>query len=149
MYLGEPRAFIERMLAESHTDCVTWPFARSRGYAYAAWEGKYVSVSRLICRLSHGDPPDETMHAAHKCGNGKRGCVNPACLYWATRAENESDKIKHGTLVRGERHCWAKVTDAQVANIRRDNRRGNVIAHDYGISPAQVSRIKANKSRVS
>lgn len=146
-YLGAPRAFVERLLTETHTECVFWPFATSRGYAYMAWNGKYVSVSRLLCRLVHGDPPDESMQAAHRCGKGKKGCVNPACLYWATKAENEADKLVHGTLPRGDRSPASKVTDDQVAAIRKDNRRGKVIAKDYGISPAQVSRIKSGKSR--
>jgi hypothetical protein len=113
-----------------------------------AWEGKHVNVSRLICRLSHGDPPDEAMHAAHKCGNGKHGCVNPSCIYWATPVENESDKLRHGTRPKGEQCGFAKLTDVQAAAIREDNRSGTLIAKDYGVSQSQVSKIKSGKSRV-
>ena len=112
-----------------------------------AWNGKYVSVSRLLCRLVHGDPPDASMDAAHKCGKGTSGCVNPAHLRWSTKSENSADKEIHGTVQRGDRSKASKVTDMQVAAIRQDNRRGNVIAKDYGISPAQVSRIKSGKTR--
>ena len=146
-YLGEPRTFVERLLTTKHTECVTWPFATSRGYAYVAWNGKYVCVSRLVCRLVHGDPPDESMQAAHKCGKGKEGCVNPSCLYWATKLENESDKLIHGTIARGERSNFARLTDAQASLIREDIRLGVCIANEYGISPAQVSRIRSGKSR--
>lgn len=147
-FLGEPNEFIQRLLTEKHTECVIWPFATSRGYAYVAWEGRYQSVSRLLCRLVHGDPPDESMHAAHKCGKGKQGCVNPQCLQWETPEENQADKIIHGSIPRGEKCVYSKITDAQVSEIRNDRRRGNVIAKDYGISPAQVSRIKSGKTRV-
>lgn len=147
-FLGKPKEFIERLLTEQHTSCVFWPFAKSRGYAYTAWNGKYVSVSRLLCRLVHGDPPDESMQAAHSCGNGTKGCVNPGCLRWATQLENEGDKLIHGTRLKGDRSVTSKVTDAQVAAIRADTRKGNVIAQAYGISCAQVSRIKSRKTRV-
>lgn len=146
-HVGAPRAFIEQMLNEMPTGCVTWPFVTSRGYGYVAWEGRHVSVSRLVCRLVHGDPPDISMHAAHRCGNGSRGCVRPACLYWATQKENESDKIRHGTLLVGEKCAASKLTDAQADAIRIDTRIHTLIAAEYGISPAQVSRIKSGKSR--
>lgn len=147
-FLGETKEFITRLLTETHDSCVFWPFSRSRGYAYTAWNGKYVSVSRLICRLVHGDPQDESMQAAHSCGNGAKGCVNPACLRWATKRENESDKLIHGTNAKGERSGNSKITNVQVDSIREDKRRGNVIAKEYGISAAQVSRIKSRKTRV-
>lgn len=147
--LGAPKRFVEQLLAEPREGCVFWPFATSRGYAYMSWGGRYVSVSRLICTRAHGEPPDASMHAAHRCGKGANGCVNPKCLYWATKAENESDKIRHGTIAKGERSGAAKLTDAQVEQIRSDSRLGKFIAADYGISRSQVSRIKSGKTRKS
>jgi hypothetical protein len=146
---GAPLSFIERLLTEKHTDCVIWPFATSRGYAYVKWNGKRVRVSRLLCRLVHGDPPNSAMEAAHRCGNGARGCVNPSCLYWATKTENEADKLRHGTLRFGEKHVYSKLTDSQADDIRRDARPGKVIAADYGIDPSHVSKIKSGKRRIS
>jgi hypothetical protein len=149
-FLGETRAFIEHLVKEPlHDGCVTWPFATSRGYAYVAWNGKYVSVSRLICRLVHGDPPSGKIHAAHRCGKGAQGCVNPKCLYWATKAENDADRVRHGTIPRGEKCFLSRLTDAEADAIRRDRRKGIVIAAEYGVSPAQVSRIRSGKSRLT
>jgi hypothetical protein len=149
-YFGTPRAFIERLLTEKHHECVTWPFAiSSNGYANVKWNGKHVRVSRLICTLAHGDPPNVAMEAAHRCGNGARGCVNPACLYWATRAENEADKILHRTVMIGEKNGQCKLKDSQVDAIRVDNRTQRVIAAEYGISTTQVSRIRLGQSRLT
>lgn len=144
---GAPRAFIERLLAEQHTECVIWPFATRSDYDCVWWDGKLVTVSRLLCRLVHGDPPDNDMEAAHKCGNGARGCVNPKCLYWATHVENSADRILHGTLPRGEKHWSSRLTDSQADDIRLDARNQKAIAADYGISQSHVSRIKSGKIR--
>lgn len=146
-YLGKTKAFIERLLTETHSECIIWPFATSRGYAYSAWNGKYISVSRLLCRLKHGDPDDESMQAAHQCGNGSIGCVNPACLYWATPVQNSADKVRHGTKVTGELCGVSRLSNLDADAIRNDTRRGVVIAAEYGVSPSQVSRIRSGKSR--
>lgn len=146
-FMGSPQAFITDLLKSPRHTCVIWPFATSRGYAYVSWNGKYVSASRLICRLAHGNPDDESMQAAHKCGKGKEGCVNPLCLYWATKAQNEADKIEHGTLPRGERSPLSKLSDKEAEEVRQDKRPGKLVAKEYGISEAQVSRIRSGKSR--
>lgn len=147
-YVGEPQAFIDRLLEEQPAECVIWPFGtKSDGYGQIKLDGKSVVVSRLLCGIVHGEPPDSTMEAAHKCGNGARGCVNPKCLYWATKAENEADKRRHGTILRGEKNGNCKLTDPQADDIRRDTRPVKVIASDYGINRSHVYRIKSGVNR--
>lgn len=148
--ISAQRAFIERLLVEKHTGCVIWPFATTNGgYASASLDGKPVVVSRLICGLVNGDPPHVGMEAAHRCGNGAIGCVNPMCLYWATKAENNADKIRHGRAPAGENHWRCKLTDSQVAAIRSDTRLSTVVAAEYGISRVHVSRIRSGTQRIS
>lgn len=50
-----------------------------------------------MCILAHGEPPSPEHVAAHSCGQGHEGCVNPGHLRWATVAENIADTLKHGT----------------------------------------------------
>jgi hypothetical protein len=55
------------------------------------------------------------------------------------------DKARHGTNPAGVRHGHAKLTEAQVSEIRLDDRTTTRIALDYGVSQSLVSMIKARK----
>lgn len=106
-------------LAHEGDDCLPWPFSVDRhGYGTVGVDGHRQIVSRLVCERAHGQPPTPDHHAAHSCGNGNKGCVNKRHLSWKTRAENEADKVVHGTSNRGERCGGAKLTEAQVLEIR-------------------------------
>ena len=117
---GAPRALIEAFTwIESHASfdsekCLPWPFAcRRRGYGAVAVEGKLLPAHRYICECVNGPPPTPKHVAAHSCGKGHEGCVNPRHLRWATYGENEADKIVHGTDGRGERHPMAKLNSQE------------------------------------
>jgi hypothetical protein len=85
-------------------DCLLWPYHRGgRGYAQISIDGKTRYVSRMICEEEHGPPPTGSEEAAHSCGNGHLGCVARNHLRWATKLENEQDKIGHGTRYRSSR----------------------------------------------
>ena len=53
-------------------------------------------------------------------------------LKYGTRYENHADSVRHGTAHRGERHVWAKLTAADVLNIRA--------RHAAGESQADLAR---------
>jgi hypothetical protein len=102
-----------------------------------------ISASRSVLIHATGRNPQH-LEAAHSCGN--KWCVNLAHLRWATVAENHSDKIGHGTTLRGERNHQTKLSDAQVAEIRAMCAAGGrgtqrQAAAMFGIGEAQVSRI--------
>lgn len=147
---GQARDFFERVvMGHSGEDCLFWPFSRdNNGYA-ALWEdGAARKVSRLVCARIHGDPDSENMHAAHSCGNGHMGCVNPKHLRWATPAENASDKIEHGTANRGERHVWSKLSEDDVREIRSLGviNTATEIAKIFGMSRTAVRLILERKT---
>lgn len=50
-----------------------------------------------MCQKAHGDPPSPKHDAAHSCGRGHEGCVNPNHLSWKTKKQNQADRITHGT----------------------------------------------------
>lgn len=58
-------------------------------------QGK-INVGRAMCIIAHGKPPTSAHVAAHWCGNGHLGCVNPRHLRWATQRENMADRFLHG-----------------------------------------------------
>jgi hypothetical protein len=103
-------------------------------------------ASRYICRLVHGDPPNETDHAAHSCGRGSDSCMTPSHISWKTRVANEGDKIIHGTSNRGDRNGHAKITEDVVRSIRASSSGPTELAALFGVSPPTICDIKSRRS---
>lgn len=144
---GEAHQFLELALSYDDNDCLLWPYARCpKGYGRINLKGQSQVVSHIVCKDAHGEPPTPLHEAAHSCGNGHMGCVNKRHLSWKTPAENEADKLTHGTSTRGERHPFAKLTEEEVRLIYRDPRIHEVIAAEYGVSAPTVSNIKCRRS---
>jgi hypothetical protein len=156
---GEPARFIEDAIGFSGGSCLIWPFSRggTTGRARAYFPSgrdergrlifKEKDVHRVICERVHGTPPSGH-EAAHSCGNGRSGCISPHHLRWATHAENEDDKIAHGTHNRGERNGIAKLTAEDVVVIRESE--GVVprreLAARFGINPWYVRNLQKNRA---
>ncbi len=73
------------------------------------------SVHRLVLEAFIGPCPDG-MEACHN--NGNRADNRSTNLRWDTRKNNHSDKDRHGTAQKGTNHGCAKLTWAEVAEIR-------------------------------
>ena len=134
---------------EPSDGCRLWPFGTDQdGYGRFWVEQKEIRVNSLTCEVWHGPQPADAMHAAHTCGNVT--CWAGEHLYWATPRENVLDKNTHGTMVRGEQHHRAKLTEADVLDIRaRYERRGTSqvdMARIYGVSPATIYMIIKRKN---
>lgn len=135
---------------------------------YRDAEPSVVLVHRLACTAFHGAPPSARHQAAHGDGDGLNN--RETNLRWATPAENEADKLIHGTsgrglpsrvpaelrprgrahgratqpeaTARGERTGTAKLTAQKVTEIRLDTRARKVVAADYGITVTMVGYIQ-------
>lgn len=116
---GAPLKFIDRVLSSPAVEgCIDWPFATlPTGYGHLWVDGVDIVASRYVCQRVHGDAPTPEHDAAHSCGRGKMGCINPTHVSWKTRSENEGDKIAHGTNNRGERNGKSKLTAESVKEI--------------------------------
>jgi hypothetical protein len=128
-------------------ECLMWPFGvSSSGYGMMQHDGSVQLVQRVICTEAHGEPPTKTHQAAHSCGN--RLCCNPSHIRWATRIENEADKLIHGSRIRGAAHVGAKLTDRDVREILAIGRSQTyrVLSERYGVSQGVISRILQGKS---
>ncbi|WP_343718780.1 NUMOD4 domain-containing protein [Achromobacter dolens] len=80
-------------------------------------EGKrYVTVHSLVLEAFICSRPIG-MHGCHNDGNRQNNKL--ANLRWASAADNCADKRIHGTNQAGERHAAHKLTEADVAEIRR------------------------------
>lgn len=131
------------------SDCLIWPFAREEhGYAILNKDGRCQIVSRLACEDVNGKPPRPDDQAAHSCGNGHEGCVNPTHLRWATYEENREDMVSHGRSLRGAKNHFAKLTEPDVRKIRE--MLGVVpqrtIAVQFGITQSAIQSIASGKS---
>lgn len=143
---GAPMQWLHDHLNHTGDECLVWPFARSRnGRGWIRVTQGNGMPHQVMCKLRHGEPPTPEHEAAHSCGNGHLGCVNPIHLRWATKAENEADKLIHGTRARGERHGAAKLTEADVLAIRASTSPIQEIAETFGISQATGRHIKNRK----
>ncbi len=140
------------VMAYEGDDCLVWPFYRMQnGYApinIRMTQQKTV-VSRVVCEKHNGPPPTPKHEAAHSCGKGHEGCVNKRHLSWKTAADNQADRVAHGTSNRGERQWMAKLTPSRVIEIRQlasSKLPQREIAKRFGIEQSWVSRIVTRNS---
>lgn len=125
-------------------DCLDWPFYKTRaGYGCFYDRGARVKAHRVMCELAHGTQASDDLVVAHSCG--RRICVNPNHVRWATQRENLADMDIHGTRLRGHMHPASRLTAGDVREVRMDARRLWVIAKEYGVSESTISEIKNRK----
>lgn len=121
--------------------------ADTRGYGHLKWNGKVTRAHRIAYELANGVIPNGEGHhgtvVMHSCDN--RLCCNPAHLIIGTHSDNMADMAAKGRrkgIGTGADNGRAKLTVDQVSAIRSDKRGKRAIAPEYGISPAQVQRIR-------
>jgi hypothetical protein len=112
---------------------------------------RWYKAHRLSWEI-HNGPIPESAHVLHRCDNPP--CVNPAHLYLGDQVQNNHDRDarRRGGQERrrGERNGRAKLTDMQVAEIRRRVAAGDtqtVVAAAFGVRQAHVSRLVRREQR--
>jgi hypothetical protein len=147
---GQALHFFREVVLGCSTDwvCLIWPHARNKaGYGKICHNGKYLAVHRAVCEHVNGPPPTPKHQAAHACGNGHYGCVNPHHLVWKTPKQNNADRIAHGTMLWGEESPSAKLKNGDIERIRALN--GTMIQRDiakmFGVSTTTIARILKGK----
>lgn len=144
--IGNALRFLNRAVASKTDDCILWPYQESpTGRPRMHFRGKSVNTARAVCILAHGEPAGDKNEAAHLCGN--RLCVNPRHIRWATRRENEEDKLAHGTRLRGSDLTQAKLTEDQVLTIRAQlaERSQSSLAREYGVTQSAIWAISSRR----
>lgn len=141
---------VRRIIAEAiPSECWFWTMARDAdGYGRVQWNGARWKAHRLVCALVHGAAPREGLDAAHSCGNGHLGCVNPHHLRWATRKENVADAIGHATHQRGSRNGKSKLREDEILQVRALLATGlsqKVIAAKFSVCVPLISHIKTGR----
>lgn len=138
---GVPMEWLQQHASFDGEECLAWPFGRGRGNVSVG--GKSTPPARAMCLLAYGPPPTPSHQAAHSCGRGEDGCVNPKHLRWATVSENHNDKNAHGTMLRGHSHPRAKLSVDQVVWIKKTYGSATIaeMARALGVSHSAVSGI--------
>lgn len=146
---GRGIRFLRGLIDHDGDECVIWPLFRDvNGYGRVGYDGKKPGwAHRVMCELAHGQPP-EGHEAAHTCGGGKQGCVNPKHLTWKTKTQNQLDRAAHGTK---NTFAWAhssKLTAEQVVAIRALAGRATQreIAEMFDVTDATVRDITSGKT---
>jgi hypothetical protein len=144
MRLAKPKGsglhwLLEVALEYEGDECLRWPFSKT-GYGIVTYNGRKTRPSRVMCLMKYGAPPTTKHQAAHSCARGHEGCVNPRHLRWATPAENQNDRIAHGTSNRGKR---GKLTPEDVLWIRSaaGKMRQQDIADKFCLDQSSISYI--------
>lgn len=99
-------------------------------------------VHALVCEAFHGPKPSPSHQTAHNDGNKDNNAA--ANLRWATASENNQDKKLHGTWQGGSKNPRAKLSETQVAEIKKSRAAGasaQEIADLYGVAALQIRRI--------
>jgi hypothetical protein len=92
------------------------------------------------------------LHVLHKCDNPR--CVNPSHLFLGTQTDNMADMHAKGRTRNspryGEANNKAKLTAAQVAEIRDRYSRGGVsmrqLAREFGVTFAPIQMLLSGKT---
>lgn len=124
-----------------------WPWTgcrqpRGYGHFYPAFRVN-LYAHRVAWELANGAPVPAGMFVMHACDNP--ACVNPAHLSVGTQSDNMQDCARkgraHRVSLQGEAHPNAKLTEAQVVEIRRRKGAGEsiaVLAREFSVSEALI-----------
>ena len=124
--------------------CWLWTgFCHRNGYGQFWYNAKMVLAHRFAYELEVGPIPAGLV-IRHKCV-GQRNCVNTAHLETGTHKENQLDRHRDGTILTGEEHPGAKLTQAKVDEIRASDESNRELGRRYGVDHTLISAIKRNK----
>lgn len=123
-----------------------WPWnGTTDGYGYGVidYAGKRYRAHVLALEFD-GRPVLPGMLGCHHCDNPP--CVNPAHLYPGTPQQNSDDAVSRRRLAVGERNFNAKLSEADVLEIREiSGLTYTEIAGLYGVSRPTVARAITGK----
>jgi hypothetical protein len=122
--------------------CIEWtgPLHRNGHGLIRFYKGSKFA-SRVAWELKFGPIP-EGLVVRHKCDNPP--CVNAEHLEIGTQADNIADMVTRDRHTRGERSALAKLTDAEVIDVRTRASHGETltsIAKLYGMSSSHIGDI--------
>jgi hypothetical protein len=126
--------------------CWLWTASRRRnGYGQFGFRGRVRCAHIVAYILTYGhEPTTEQPLVLHACDNGQNGCIRPSHLFLGTHASNTLDKVSKARQAMGVMLPQAKMTSADVTEIRRRRAKGERVKHlaaEYGVGHSDISKI--------
>lgn len=143
--MRQARPVFDRIFArvepDSNGGCWLWGGAQKNGYGHIIMPGgKTTSTHRAMYQAVRGEIP-EGLCVCHRCD--VRACVNPDHLWLGTHADNAADKEAKGPKPKVERNCKAKMSEADVVELRALRSEGvslKDIAKRFGVTSATAGK---------
>ena len=137
---------------EPNSGCWLWTGWRTmNGYGRVRDGEDELGAHRLSYLLFCGDPGG--LWVLHRCDT--RACVNPKHLFLGTASDNTRDMASKGRMVvpspfghsvrRGEAHPNAKLSVADVVDIRRSRLSSRVLAERCAVSASMIRKIRGRR----
>lgn len=172
----DPHAYLASKIAHNPNGCWDWQGSLANGGYGTAWRDcKPLKAHRFSYQLHLGPIPDG-MDVLHRCD--RPCCVNPAHLFLGTQADNNQDRHRKGryrpeswkgeaflasrargerhssqtrpeALRRGDEHPHARLTEAQIPDIRRRilaGERHSEIARSCSVAQSAIWHIAHGKT---
>lgn len=123
-------------------ECWLWKASCFKGgYGQFKASGRMLKANRVAYFLGTGMDLGESL-ALHTCDNPP--CCNPAHLEPGDIATNNRDKADRNRI-KGSRNPAAKLTGADVLEIRASDAPAKILAHHYGVTAALINLVRARK----
>lgn len=138
--------FEQKVLRLPISGCWLWTGATFKaGYGQLVRDKKHVQASRIAWEIYRGPIPNG-LYVLHKCD--VRLCVNPHHLFLGTHADNMADMIAKNRqgAPRGERQHHAKLTEAQIIDIRTSSASLRAMARKYNVRYSNISMIRRRQT---
>jgi len=141
--------FWSRVDTKTTNECWDWIgcLNRDRGYGVIKIQQIVYYTHRIAYFLSYKKDPKELL-VCHTCDNPS--CCNPKHLWLGTMTDDIRDMLTkdRGNKVKGIKHHNAKLTEAQVQQIRKQYASGmslRALAEQYGVIHSTIHRIVTKK----
>ncbi|WP_291869721.1 HNH endonuclease signature motif containing protein [Bradyrhizobium sp.] len=139
--------FWARLKPANERGCREWSGRTYFRYGLVDLANKPQMAHRVAYYLATGQEPGE-LDVCHTCDNPP--CCTPEHLWLGTHLENMQDRTAKGRSnppkLRGEAHGQAKLDAAAVRAIRASSERDSKLALQYGVTAANIYRVKARIS---
>lgn len=129
----------------SESGCWIWIGTKDTGgYGMISHKSKYQKAHRVSFAAFKGSIPPG-LHVLHRCDTP--ACINPAHLRAGTVKENMIEREARGRRdVKGEQVGTSKLTEQQVAEIKRSALGLKALGEQYGVEAQTIWRIRTGKS---
>lgn len=123
--------------------CWNWTAYKLKdGYGQFGYNGFVWRAHRLSYFMHKGDPGSKLV--CHSCDNPS--CVNPEHLFLGNHQDNSKDMVTKKRSRYGVRNVNAKLTDADVINIRNSNKSVSELIKIYNLDRSTIVSVLRRKT---